>query len=294
MEKSIVEVQEKANELAEIPVRTPTVKEFKKALKAEHLRREALRDYIGEFFDEGVHFAMTCRRKDGGKWKPVYLKKGEKMLQGDQPGKMEIFQEGAQAAIDVMKCSYIDYPDKEMIEIMGESAKGVIILRGVITSQDGKVVKGYGRGACSLEDKYGSANNAIKQAQIRCMRNAVINAFALSDLFLQDVDDVNNQDLAKKLDASKDERSSMMKKYIDGIFKESKATDKERKQIEDIFDNGPEMYNILRFINEITDPEVLALMGSVGKNKGRPYVVELAKYSGLKLSEFKSMLQTDK
>lgn len=292
MEKELTKVSEK--EIAEIPVTTPTVKEFKRALKAEHLRREALRAYIGEFFEEGVHFAMTCRRKIDGKWKPIYLKKGEEMLKGDQPGKMEIFQEGAQAAIDVMKCSYIDYPDKEMIEIMGDFAKGVIILRGVITSQDGKVTKGYGRGACSLEDKYGSANNAIKQAQIRCMRNAVINAFALSDLFLQDVDDVNAQDLAKKLDAQKDERSSMMRQYIDNVMKVSKVTDKELKEIEGIFDNGPEFYNIVRFMNEITDPDILALMGSVGKKKGRPYVVELAKYCGMKLSEFKSMLQSDK
>ena len=292
MEKSITKVSEERNP-AEVPTLVLTAKELKKVLKQEQARREVLRDYIRDFFKEAVHVSRTSRKWVDGKWKPHYLEADEELLKGDKPGKLEILQPGAQTALDVMKCTYEDGPDKEIIEIMGDDAKGVIILRGVVKDSSGKIV-GYGRGACSLKEKYGSANNAIKQAQIRCMRNAVINAFALSDLFLQDVDDANNQDLAKKLDASKDERSSMMKKYIDGIFKESKATDKERKQIEDIFDNGPEMYNTLRFINEITDPEVHTLMGKVGGNKGRAYVVGIAKFSGMKLSEFKSMLETDK
>jgi len=291
MEKELTKVSEEKP--AEVPTLALTAKDLKKVLKEEQARRDVLRDYIKDNFREGVHFSRTCKRKVDGKWKPIYLKSGEEMLQGDEPGKMEILDPGAQTAVDVMKCSYEDGPDKEMIEVLGDAAKEQIILRGVIKSADGKI-RGYGRGACSLKEKYGSINNAIKQGQIRCKRNAVINTFALGDLFLQDVDDVNAQDLAKKLDDQKDERSSMMKKYIDNIMKESKVTDKERKQIEDIFDNGPELYNILRFMNEITDPDVLALMGSVGKKKGRPYVVELAKYCGMKLSEFKSMLQSDK
>ncbi len=244
---------------AEIPTLALTAKELKKILKEEQARRETLRAYIKLNFHEGTHFSRTCRRNG----KPHYLDPGEPILKGDTSGKMELLQDGAQTAIDVMKCSYVDYPDKEMIEVLGEKAVGVIILRGVITSQDGKTVKGYGRGACSLAEKNGSTNNAIKQAQIRCMRNAVINSFALSDLYTQDVDDVNAQDLAKKIDDQKDEKDSMMKKYIEKIFEVSKVTPNERKKIELIFDNGIEMYKVLRFVNEITDPDTIALIGTL-------------------------------
>jgi len=290
MEKAITKVPEEKT--AEVPTLALTAKDLKKVLKEEQARRDVLRDYIKHNFREGVHFSRTCRRKIDGKWKPIYLKKGEEMMAGDEPGKDEIHDPGAQTAIDVMKCSYEDGPDKEMIEVLGDAAKEQIILKGAVKDSNDKI-KGYGRGACSLKEKYGSINNAIKQGQIRCKRNAVINAFALGDLFLQDVDDVNAQDLAKKLDAQKDERSSMMKKYIDNIMKESKVTERERKGIELVFDNGIELYNILRFVNEVTDPEVIQLMGEVGKNGGRAHVMEIAKDSRGKLSEFKSMMESD-
>lgn len=273
-----------------IPTKTLSAKHLKELLGEEQARREVLRDYIRKNFIEGVHYSRTCRRKIDGKWKPIYLKKGEKTIKGDEPGKNELFQPGAQTIIDIMKCEYVDGPDEEMIKILGEDAVGWVILRGKVTSLDGKVA--YGRGACSIKEKYGFVNNAIKQSQIRCMKNVVINAWALSDLFLQDVDDVTNQEIVQKLNEQQGEKKNLMVRYIDNVMKESTVTDKERQEIESMFENGIEFYNVMHFVNEITDKETIRLMEVVGKKEGRPYIVSLAKGCSCKQGEFLSLLRS--
>jgi len=270
----------------------PSASQLQSILDEEQARRDILREFIRKNFVEGIHYSRTCRRMSGGRMKPYYYKKGERPKSGDEAGKMELLQDGAQTAIDVMKCSYIDYSDKEIIEVLGDKAKGAVILRGQIARADGKVI-GYGRGACSLEEKYGSVNNTIKQAQVRCIRNTVIFTFALSDLYVQDVDDVQNQERTRFENKENARQTQSRRQFVTEIFESAGIKDGECTQIESLF-NGDELrlYNAVKFIHELGDEQHgdKAIQERMRKIKTRVQIVKLARDSNCNVEEFRKLL----
>ncbi len=262
-------------------------------LNEEQARRDILRAFIKKNFIEAIHYSRTCRRMSGGRMKPYYYKKGERPKQGDEAGKMELLQDGAQTAIDVMRCRFTSKPDEEMMKALGEFAKKTVILIGVITSRDTGEVVGEGRGACSLDEKYGSVNNTIKQGQIRCIRNAVINTFALSDLYVQDVDDVQNQERTRFQNAEDARQSGSRRQFVTEIFESADIKDGERAQIESLF-GGDEhkLYNVVRFIHEIGDEKLgdKAIQERMRKIKTRVQIVKLARDANCNVEEFRKLL----
>ncbi len=226
--------------------------EFKKLLIAEGGRRDALREYITGNFKSGVHYCMTGKRWVDGKYKPVYYMDGEEQQSDDKTGKMELLQPGAQTACDVMRCRFEFHPDNELIAALGKDAEGWIILIVKIISRDTGDIVGEGRGACSLKEKYGSMNSAIKQCQIRCLRNGVINTFALSDLYEQDVDDATNQ---QNEEAAKRDPKQI---YVEEKVLAMGLDEEGAKMIYSIFEgNGIQMYNVFKFMDDIEDKKII-------------------------------------
>lgn len=259
-------------------------KEFKAILQAESERRNVLRDYIRDNFAEGVHYSKTGKRWDNekSKYKPVYYMDGEEFQEGDKLGKLELLQPGAQTACDVMRCRFEFHPDNELIAALGNDAKGWIILIVKIISRDTGEVVGEGRGACSLKEKYGSMNSSIKQCQIRCLRNGVINTFALSDLYEQDVDDATNQKNAEA------EKRNPKQLYVQDKILQMELDDDTKKAIYDLFENnGMQMYNVFKFMEGIEDEAMLAKVGTLTPIQS----VTMAKNSRCDLNQFKVALE---
>lgn len=271
----------------------PSASQLQSILDEEQARRNILREFIRKNFIEAIHYSRTCRRNMGGRMKPYYYKKGEKPKPGDEAGKMELLQDGAQTAIDVMRCKFTSKPDEEMMKALGDSAKETVILIGVITSRDTGEVVGEGRGACSLDEKYGSVNNTIKQGQIRCIRNAVINTFALSDLYVQDVDDVQNQDRTRFENQENARQVQSRRQFVTEIFESADIRDGERTQIESLF-NGDELglYKAVKFIHEIGDEKLgdKGIQERMRKIKTRVQIVKLARDANCNVEEFRKLL----
>ena len=80
--------------------------------------------------------------------------------------------------------------DRESLDMLGNT-KGLIAF--VCTLTKFGVIAGQGRGSDTLERNGGDANRAIKLTQKRSFVDAVIRTTGLSDIFTQDLEDMNTK-----------------------------------------------------------------------------------------------------
>jgi hypothetical protein len=83
--------------------------------------------------------------------------------------------------------------DEQTLSMLPEevikTACGVIALRCELINQAGVVVS-EGRGSCSVAEKSGKINTAIKIAEKRALLGATLRAFSISDSFEQDLEEM--------------------------------------------------------------------------------------------------------
>lgn len=105
-------------------------------------------------------------------------------------GKMSkdcLFKPGAEKVCSLMHLNPVFKVDAELRSILGDGE--IPFICQLVNRHTGEV-EGEGRGSCSLKEKSGNANVAIKIAQKRAQIDAVLRVAALSDQFTQDIEDM--------------------------------------------------------------------------------------------------------
>ncbi len=183
---------------------------FEEALKNEKIKKELLEKYIKDQLREGI---------DYGKIK-IEGKDGKSHL-----SKPTLFKAGSEKFNNLLKLKALFFPDEEVRKMLPENvlAQGVIILicrlvpisrlDNYFTKEElKKLLKEKsdqfenvirilqvteGRGACTLAEKKGMINNAIKITEKRATTDATLR-LGLSDTFTQDLEDMPNGNSVEK------------------------------------------------------------------------------------------------
>jgi len=138
----------------------------------ETAMRKIITGYISEHMEKDVDYGtIQLKGKDGRAFE----------------SKPSLFKAGAEKFGSLMKLRPDIQMDRETWEMSG-SKPGVFCYKCYLYNPDGKIV-GMGLGACTLEEKYNSYNNAIKIAKKRAFVDAILTTGALSDFFTQDLED---------------------------------------------------------------------------------------------------------
>lgn len=137
------------------------------ALQEEGKKRQLLKEYIQNNLVEDVDF-------------------GKINLRGTM-SKDCLFKPGAEKICSLLNLIPSFSIDKDMIPIVGPE---VIPYICHLTNRHTGAIEGEGRGSCSLKEKQGNANIAIKIAQKRAQIDAVLRVAALSGQFTQDVEEM--------------------------------------------------------------------------------------------------------
>ncbi len=158
--------------------------EDQKIFLAEHtLRREHFRKWLMSQLVQGVHYGYPpgCEPKLDRQGMPVVNKK-------QWTAKPSLYKAGAHFIIELLKVRAVYEPDMETWEMSGRVA-GLIFRKCKILNPATGDVLGEGSGAYQIGKKGMDANAAIKMAEKNSATSAVINTFALADLFTQDLED---------------------------------------------------------------------------------------------------------
>lgn len=193
------QVKPQANELADLRAMAMSVpKETMLAGLAQHIdKRKAFRTWLKEQMTEGVHYGVPpgcepmAETKNGIKGLNIRARGGEfKWYPESQwTPKSSLYQAGADFIIELMGL----LPKFEADEIGWKqlgSVAGQFVYKCILFSKSNNEEVGEGLGARKAGQKGGDENNAIKMC-CKCAKvAAVINAYGLSDLFTQDMEDM--------------------------------------------------------------------------------------------------------
>lgn len=158
--------------------------EDQKIFLAEHtLRRNHFREWLLSQLIEGVHYGFPpgCEPKLDRQGRPLVDKK-------QWTAKPSLYKAGAFYIIELLKVRAVFEPDMETWEMSGK-VSGLIFRKCRILNPATGDTLGEGSGAYLIGKKGMDANAAIKMAEKNSATSAVINTFALSDLFTQDLED---------------------------------------------------------------------------------------------------------
>jgi hypothetical protein len=179
MSKEIVQERTEM-EITSLPVLTPA--HLKKQLSVETERRHLLQKFIQENLTEGVDYGRIHLATKDRCAKPRECKNEYHL------SKPCLFKPGAEKFCSLLQLRAEFAADKETLEMMGGNS-GVIAFRCQLTHIPSGRVMAEGRGTCSLSEKGGLANTAVKIAEKRAHIDAVLR-LGLSDSFTQDIEDM--------------------------------------------------------------------------------------------------------
>lgn len=144
--------------------------------------RGLIKTFISEHLKDGVDF---------GKIHIVSKDKCPKAYTGCDNAfhysKDTLFKAGAEKFTSLFHLKPIFKRDDETWEMLGKPAGTFCYVCTLVNSSGHEVAEG--RGACSVQEKYGQVNNAIKIAEKRAQMDAVLRHGGLSDFFTQDLED---------------------------------------------------------------------------------------------------------
>jgi len=158
------------------------VKEMLEQLKEYDARRSSFIEWVLSHMKEGLHYGFPpgCQAKYdaqgnlliGGKSYPITQWKPKAM----------IYKTGLMLLLDLLRLQPKHEPDTQTWEMLG-SQQGTIFRK--CTLFRGDIMVGEGFGACGVKEKSTTTiNSAIKQANTRALREAVMNAFPMiAELF---------------------------------------------------------------------------------------------------------------
>ncbi len=107
-------------------------------------------------------------------------------------GKKSLAKGGAEKLASIYNLIATFEKDKESLEMLG-NVKGLIAF--VCTLSKFGVIAGQGRGSDTLERNQNDPNKALKMTQKRAFVDAVIRTTGLSDIFTQDIEDMNKKEI---------------------------------------------------------------------------------------------------
>lgn len=151
----------------EIVSSTMTADRLSVALTEEQSKRDLIKKYIQENLVSGTDFG--------------------KIKIGGRESKDCLFKPGAEKVCSLLHLKPVFKIDNDVLPIVGPEV--IPYICELINRHSGEI-EGEGRGSCSLKEKQGNANVAIKIAQKRAQIDAVLRVAALSDQFTQDLDDL--------------------------------------------------------------------------------------------------------
>lgn len=158
--------------------------EDQKIFLAEHtLRRNHFREWLLSQLIEGVHYGFPpgCE--------PKLDRQGRLLVDKKQwTAKPSLYKAGAFYIIELLKVRAVFESDMETWEMAGK-VSGLIFRKCRILNPATGDTLGEGSGAYLIGKKGMDANAAIKMAEKNSATSAVINTFALADLFTQDLED---------------------------------------------------------------------------------------------------------
>lgn len=181
-----------ASEPAPIAIRSAfdvTPRDFKRALERRKKNRDALMEWIRESLVEGADFGrLHVVKKD-------VCNKGRHCDNDYHFSKPSLWKSGAEK-IHGMLGLRAHWPELEAeVEALKKGQK-LIVLRCILLDQAGNTVA-EGVGGRSLDQDYGDINKAIKMAKKSGLIDAVLNAGGLSEIFTQDVEDMDPELVAQ-------------------------------------------------------------------------------------------------
>ncbi len=157
-------------------------------------RRKTFREWLLSQLIAGVHYGIPpgCEPKfdDQGNLL-IWMKGGNRAVGKDQwRHKPSLYQAGADFIIDLMNLRAEFAADLGAWEMLGKPDGKMVYKCQLFSRASGELV-GEGIGARTIGDKGGDLNNGVKMA-CKCAKvAAVINSYGLSDLFTQDVEDMD-------------------------------------------------------------------------------------------------------
>ena len=227
-----------------------SVEEMREKMSFEKQKRVMMSEYIATQMKEGVDFGK------------IHVFPKEKcgifgcMNQGHM-SKNVLFKPGAEKFCSLFQLRGSFEKDAETWEMLG-SQNGVVCY--ICKLFNGEVLVGEGRGVCSVAEKFGQLNNAVKIAEKRAKIDAVLSTGGLSDFFTQNLEDANGEIAAGKNTAPGKENGAPQ------IINGKKATEKQVKFLKTLiaqtnFDIGPglEKYGY-KDITELTVTQAKSLI----------------------------------
>lgn len=160
-----------------------TPNQLREQVKIETKKRMIITNYIKQHMVEGVdygkiHINKDCRDKKNCKEKWHWSKD-------------TLFKPGAEKFCSLFRYKAEYCKDADTWEMLG-SIPGTIALICKLYTSESNIIVGEGRGICSVKEKDGNANVAVKICEKRAKINAVLQTGGLSDFFTQDLEDMGN------------------------------------------------------------------------------------------------------
>ena len=166
------------------------VEVMKQGLAEYDERRKTFRDWLLAKMQPGVHFGFQpgCEpRLDAND--NIIDRKGHVVPKGQWQAKPSLYKAGAELVVDVMRVRDEYEVDEGLWKQLGGKV-GMLVYRCVLRSRETGAILGEGRGAFSVGEKSMEGNAAIKMGKKRSLVDAVLSTYALSDLFTQDLEDM--------------------------------------------------------------------------------------------------------
>jgi uncharacterized protein YheU (UPF0270 family) len=226
---------------------------LKKAIKFAEKRKKLMDNYIRENLVEGVDYGSI-------EMKLTNKQTGEKYTVNT---KNILFKPGAEKITSLYGLRSKWIADEETFKMLdGKQNKTYVCYKCLLLNNQDKIV-GEGRGACSLEEKSGDANVAIKIAKKRAKLDAILDFAALSETFTQDLDEMETpshttepkKSKKQKVENEAVEEDQKPKQYYVGIIGKyktalenviSETDDKEKKvRIDILYEKVERMIGIV-------------------------------------------------
>jgi len=140
-------------------------------------------------------------------------------------GKKSLAKGGAEKLASIYNLTAKFERDNESLEMLG-SMKGLIAF--ICTLSKAGVIAGQGRGSDTLERNNNDPNKALKMTQKRAFVDAVIRTTGLSDIFTQDIEDMNTEKINT---APETFDKGKYKEWIDDLEEESNGSELQYENI---------------------------------------------------------------
>jgi len=182
-----------------------------------------------ESFKQGVNNLLSKRSYFISQVMPK-LKEGQDFF--IIKGKKSLAKGGAEKLASIYNLTAVFERDDNALEMLSK-VKNLVAFVCILTKNN--IVVGQGRGADTLERNSNDANKTLKMAQKRAYIDAVIRTTGLSDIFTQDIEDMNLEEISETGNNGQDCDLPEKKLCIENpMTEESMITEKQRNFLVDL------------------------------------------------------------